>query len=117
MHTSARKICAPQARARQASNPMTITRSSAATIVRRCSGRCIRLGRTSEAHLAEQIIDLGPRDAEVNEHLRRGTAFLVEQTEKHMLGTDKWVAEIFRGRICECECCLRSRCVGTLVHR
>jgi hypothetical protein len=31
--------------------------------------------------LAEQIIDPGPRDAEVNEHLRRWTTLLVEQAE------------------------------------
>jgi hypothetical protein len=31
--------------------------------------------------LAEQIIDLGPRDAEVNEHLRSRATLLVEQTE------------------------------------
>jgi hypothetical protein len=67
--------------------------------------------------LAEQIIDLGPRDAEVNEHLRRWATLLVEQAEQHMLSADEWVAEIFRGRIRECECSLRSRCVGTLVHR
>ena len=34
-----------------------------------------------------------------------------------MLSADKWVAEIFRGRIRECECSLRSRCVGALVRR
>ena len=45
------------------------------------SGPSIRLGRTAGTHLAEEIIDLGPRNAEVNEQLRGGTAFLVEQTE------------------------------------
>ena len=44
-------------------------------------GRRIRLGGSIEAHLAEQIIDPGPRDAEVNEHLRRWATLLVEQTE------------------------------------
>ena len=49
--------------------------------------------------MEQELSDAGAGDPEVTQHLRRWASLLVEGTDQHMLGTDKLVTEVRRGRI------------------